>query len=258
MATEILEERPPYVSFHREAVENKARSLQEGRYVAVDVDFAHITPHYTKDVLIKKVATWLTQLEIDVNNGRFKAEWLELYKRQYAAWKNGQEIPLDGTPIKGWGILSPAQQETLIRMNVRTVEDAAKMNDDAMRMIGMGALDIKNKALAHLQASKDTGPVVMENAQLKARVEVAEATVAQLTSAVEALQAQLKTVLNQAPQSPQSAPVQKAEAISLADVQSDDDLAINDPVLAGQYEQRFGKLPHHRAKKSTIEAALRG
>ncbi len=251
MSVEKLEDRPPYVTFHRTAVENPAMSKQLGRYAAVDVDFVHITPHYTKDVLIKKVTAWLAQLEVDATNSRIPAEWVANYRRQYEAWKNGQELPLEGTPIRGWGVISPAQQETLIRMNIRTVEDAARMNEEAMRMIGMGAQDVKNKAIAALQAATDTGPLVIENAQLKSRVELAETNVEQLTQAVEALQAQLKGLAH-------AATVQKPVAITADDlIEPEEDLAINDPALSKQYEARFGKMPHHRAKRATIEAQLR-
>ena len=185
------EERPPYVTFHRKAVDDVIASQAAGHYVAKDVDFVHITPAYTKDIIIRKVADWFVKLEGDERNGRMRADWISNYRKQYEMWKEGQEIPLDGMPIKGWGLISPAQQETLIRLNIRTVEDAAGMNADAIRMVGMGGMDVKNKAISALQAAKDTGPLVLENANLRAKLELAATNIEALVKTVEGMQATL-------------------------------------------------------------------
>jgi hypothetical protein len=207
------DDKPPYVTFHREAVEDKKASDEAGHYVARDVDYVHITPAYTKDVIIHKVSSWFPQMENNVAAGRIAPHWLDSYKRQYAAWKDGRELPTEGMPILGWGVISPAQQETLIRLNIRTVEDAAGMNADAIRMIGMGGMDIKNKAIAAVQASRDTGPLVMENARLKSRAEVAEKNVEDLTAALQELTAIVKgaSAARQAP--PQTTGIEASDVM---------------------------------------------
>lgn len=178
----------PYVRFERVAIEDVAASKKEGRYAARDVDMAFITPPYSKDVFKIEVPQWLENLEADVRNGRIPEEWVAKYKRTYQAWKDGQELPPDGTAIKGWARISPAQQDVLIRMNILTLEDLAMVNDEGIRRIGMGAIDMKNKAIAELAASKDIGPVVMENADLKKRLDLSEANVINLTASVKELQ----------------------------------------------------------------------
>ena len=82
---------------------------------------------YSKDVMKFKIATWMESLDQEERNGRVPKAWVDNYKAAYRAWQNGQTLPLTGTPIKGWGVLSPAQSETLVRMNVLTVEDLAAM-----------------------------------------------------------------------------------------------------------------------------------
>lgn len=167
----ILEEqrddRPAYVRFERVAVENKAASLEAGHYVAMDVDMALITPPYSKDVMKYKVKAWFSILEQDVRNGRIPQSWLDRYKEAYAAFQKGQDLPLTGSPIKGWGIISPAQQETLIKMSVLTVEDLAAMNDEGIKRIGMGAIDLKNKAKAWLSQLNNTGALALQMAELQ-------------------------------------------------------------------------------------------
>lgn len=187
---QIMQNEPggmPYVRFERVAVEDKAATLAAGHYVARDVDMAYITPPYSKDIMKYKVLSWFDQLKTDSINGRIPAEWIDKYQIAYAAWQKGQELPVDGFPIKGWGVCSPAQQETLIKMHVLTVEQLAGMNHEGLQRVGMGGVDLKNKAGAWLQALKKAGPVTIENAALKKQVEDQELTISGMKEKIEAL-----------------------------------------------------------------------
>lgn len=247
------EERPPYVTFERRAIEDPAASAKAGHYVAVDVDYVKITPAYTKDVIIRDVASWFEKLDGDFRNGRIPPTWIPRYRAAYEAWKNGQELPLDGTPIRGWGVISPAMQEILCNMKVLTIEDAARMNDDAMKRIGMGAGDIRAKAQAALKAAKDTGPLVMENAKLRSELTVANQNIEALTENLTRL-TRIVEGMNQA-QAPQPDPVyvdRDPDPIAASDVLPETD---GDDLVA-RYTAKFGKPPHHRMKRETILAEL--
>jgi hypothetical protein len=224
--------------------EDQAASREAGHYVAKDVDYVHVTPPYSKDLNKFRVSAWFPQLQKDMSKGRILPEWVELYKKSYDAWKRGEEAPLNGTPIKGWGVISPAQQETLIRMTILTVEDLAAVNDEGIKRIGMAGLELKNKARAWLAQLNDKGPLTMEvaavnreNALLKGEVETLKQQVAQLAAIVQAGK----------PEAPE--PV-KAEKIAVEDI-----LPEEDPAAA--YAAKFGKVPHHRMKRETILAALK-
>jgi len=188
---DIKEDRPAYVTFERRAKEDRNASIEAGHYVSKDVDVAIITPPYSKDRIEQEVPDWLASLEANVAAQRLPGAWRDKYKAAYQAWKDGQEIPLDGVPIKGWAILSPAQQSNLIAIGVKTVEDLAAINDEGMRRYGMGALDLKNKASAWLNSAKDSGKVAQENAALKSRVDALDAQVQELMEANKRLLAQL-------------------------------------------------------------------
>lgn len=191
------QDRPAHVRFERVAIEDKASSLALGRYAAKDVDFALITPPYSRDVVRQKVSQWLVNLEQDVRNNRLPAQWAEQYREAYKLFLKGQEQPLNGTPIKGWGVISPAQQEVLIHMNVFTVEDLAGINDEGLRRIGMGGMELKNKAIAWNRQLNDRGPLVQENAALKAQIDLLMANQATLTRQLQELKAQQPQVVNQ-------------------------------------------------------------
>jgi hypothetical protein len=174
---EQRDDRPAYVRFERIAVEDVQATLQAGHYVAKDIDMALITPPYSKDVMKYKVKAWFDILDQDVRNNRIPQAWLDNYKKSYDAFKNGQDMPVVGTAIRGWGIISPAQQETLIKMSVLTVEDLAAMNDEGIKRVGMGGIDLKNKAKAWLLQLKDNGALAIQMADLQKKFANQEAVI---------------------------------------------------------------------------------
>lgn len=187
-------ERPAYVSFSVEVVEDKPASAREGRFVGREIEMAHITAPYSRDVFKIEVPQWFANMTQEVNQGRMPDEWLKLYRDAYDKWKLGQELPLSGTPMKGWGIISPAMQETLIRMHVRTVEDLAAINDEGIKRIGMGAVDLKNKAVAWLAQLNDKGPLTMQMAALQKEMANLQMMAQTLKEQNEKLQAMLPKV----------------------------------------------------------------
>lgn len=243
---QVLErkERPAYVRFKRIAVEDKAESLKHGQWKGKDLDIAMITPPYSKDVIELKVTQWLSNMKQDVHNGRMPIAWAEDYEKDYERWKNGQEIPLRGTPIKGWGVISPAQQETLLKINILTVEDLAGVNDEGIRRIGMGSNDLKNKAVAWLAQLTDKGPLTVKMASLEAENAQLKVSTETLKSQVEQLSNQLKALSNAV----QAPPIQVISSeISVTDI-------IETP--AEQYQAKFGKPPDGRWSDSRIAEEL--
>jgi cell division protein FtsB len=189
------EERPAYVRFQRRPIKDAAASEREGKYMAKDVDYALVTPPYSRDVFEQVATEWLAQMEKEVRNNRLPREWYERYEAAYERWKKGEELPLNGTPIKGWAVLSPAQMTNLIAINILTVEDLAAANEEGRRRIGMGAQDLCDKAKAWLSQAKDKGPLTMENSTLKAENQALktqnktlEARVKELAERVEIMQ----------------------------------------------------------------------
>lgn len=50
----------------------------------------------------------------------------------YEAWRNGQELPEDGTPLAAWSGVSPEQAAVLVRMGLKTVEAVRDMSESAI------------------------------------------------------------------------------------------------------------------------------
>ena len=248
---EILErdeDRPAFVRFESVAVHDAQASLKAGHYVSKDEDHVFVKPPYSKDEYENTAIAWFSNVERNVKNGRTPVKHLEFWKASYDRFKEGKETTIDGTPVRDWNALSPAQCKNLISAGCRTIEDMAQANDEALRRIGMGAVELKKKAKVWLQAAKDHGPIVGQVTSLQKKNEQLEGTVESLQEQITLLSRQLdaKERPNEVANMPDIQPTERISA---------DDILEKTP--AEQYEEKFGKPPHHRMLEETILQKLK-
>lgn len=62
------------------------------------------------------------------------AKW-QIVGPAYEAWKGGQVIPDDGTPLEAWAGVTVDQAKVLKAMGVRTVEDVSRLGDAALEKL---------------------------------------------------------------------------------------------------------------------------
>ena len=167
----VQEDRPAYVAFERRAVEDRSRSLSEGRYIAVDIDFAIITPAGSKDRIERRVDEWLSMLRQQVSEQRYPQEWLQHYSTSYDMWRSGQELPPTGSPLSQWGAISPAQLKNCLSINLRTIEDLANANEESLARLGMGGRDLQSRARTYLETAKNLGTTAEVINSLRQEVE---------------------------------------------------------------------------------------
>lgn len=185
MNPSVLEERPSYVSFESRAIEDREASIAQGHYVAKEEDYAIITPPGTRDRIERRVSDWMEQLEAQVRQERLPLAFYNSYKEAYKHWKAQGEVPVQGTYIKNVTIFSPSQIDTLLRANIKTVEDLAVCTEEAIARMGMGGRALKQTAINWLETSKDKG-------QIAGKITALELENKQLKDANEALGKQLK------------------------------------------------------------------
>ena len=185
MSVHIQQARPPHVVFERREEEDRQASIEAGRYVAKDVDYAIITPSGSKDRVERIVDDWFLMLEGEVRSDRWPREWMTQLQSGYAAWKSGQLPPESGTPLSSWPALSPAQVRNWQQLNVRTIEELAEVNEEAIAAYGMGGRDMRARAALYLENVKDvSGPLL-------AKLHAAEAANAALQVRLDSLEVQL-------------------------------------------------------------------
>lgn len=72
----------------------------------------------------------------------------------YEAWKQGQALPVDGTPIAAWALLTPSQVDALKRVNVMTVEAIAEVSDSVLSQLRWpGARELPKLAKQFLEGA---------------------------------------------------------------------------------------------------------
>jgi hypothetical protein len=202
----------PIVRFVRQPVDDVLATKRAGIYVSKDVDFAYIAAPYSRgDEHVKKASEFIESLPSKVRTGQMPQDVADRFKRQYEAWLNGQELPLDGVAIKGWSVISPAQQAMLIERRILTVEMLAQANDEGLRSIGMGAMALRNMAKNWLTQAQDKGPLVIQMASLEQENAVLKGSIDTLMRQVSALQEVTKM-------QPVQMPMRQTETITEADV----------------------------------------
>lgn len=188
MSIALMPQRPPYVTFEQRAVEDRNASIAAGGMVMRDVDFVIVRQVGSKNTLEKDAAEWLADLSNLVSNGTYPAEWAAHFREKFNAYKAGQSEPELGLSVKQWPSLSKAQVENLLSAGVRTVEDVAAMNESAMQKVGLGARELKKKAVAYIETRDANKATEMINA-LRVENETKDERIASLEARLQALEA---------------------------------------------------------------------
>lgn len=191
----VADARPPYIQFEFRAEEDRAESLAQGHFVARDVAYVIITPQGSKDQIERVAKDWFKQIEEQARDGRLPMEWLRAFKGHFKDWQEGNEPAVDGTDIRNWPALSPAQVRSLREAQVRTIEDLAVANEELIARIGMGGRALKARAIDWLASAENTGKqaealsaMKVENAELKAKNEELSDTVQRLGARLDHLE----------------------------------------------------------------------
>ena len=186
MSMHIQQARPPHVVYERRAEEDRTASIEQGRYVSRDVDYAIVTPAGSKDRVERVVSDWFLMLAGEVKAERWPQVWLDQLRAGYDSWTRGQTPPESGTPLSTWPALSPAQVKNWAQIGIRTIEELAEANEETLSAYGMGSRDMKSRAGLFLENAKsDSGPLV-------AKLRAAEELIFAMEVRMKSLEAQLQ------------------------------------------------------------------
>ena len=181
--------RPPYVQWEMQPMEDRDASIKAGHMVMKDVAVALIQRPGSKDVLPKLAAVWLSEVKSRAAKNEVPLEWVTHFEASYKFWLEGESAPVNGTSIKSWPAVSPAQAKNIIAAGIFTVEDLAALPDTDLQILGIGATALKQKACSWIEASTDKGKMAEENAAMKAQLADLQKTVDQLMANQQALKA---------------------------------------------------------------------
>lgn len=154
-----------FVQFYFESIKNEEESLAQGRPIFSDKEYIKIIPVGDRNTVICEPVT-------EDHKVRFP--------NQYAAFKNQQVQPQEGTPLEEWPPLTKSQVMMMKSANVHTVEQLSVVSDGNLSNLGMGARDLREKAKTYLESAQ-TGAIPM----------AAQERINELEKQVEALKNQL-------------------------------------------------------------------
>lgn len=191
-APQISDKDRPYVTFMTKTEEDMKESRVQGKVIWREQHYARVTAVGSKDIQLQKLPQWWDLLDTQVRQGRMPEQWVEQWKQAFASYERGLAIPVEGTPIRGWGLIPGSMQEAIIQANVLTVESLAMANSDALSRIGMGAVEIQRRAQAWVEQHKDKeglavkmAAVQQENDGLKEQVDFLMKKMEELSKKVE-------------------------------------------------------------------------
>jgi len=164
---QLAKELPPFICFEIRLEEDREKTIETGQYSYKEFDYVLVTPRGSRDTVERRYAEWLAHIEREAANGRFPQDWLSAIKAAYADWKAGREAPITGTPVRTWTVLGPGQQKLLEQCGIRSIEELASANEEALARIGMGGRALRDKARAWLEAAANTGKLAENVAALQ-------------------------------------------------------------------------------------------
>jgi len=141
-----------YVDFEMRPHEDRNASIAAGHPVFVDVEYAIITMP-GGSLVVDKIVT--DELLYEWKHGGRGKPPSKFALNAYEAWKEGREAPLEGTDLRNWPGVTPAQLKTCIAANIKTVEDLATANAEGTKRLGMGGVALVQKAKAYLENAND-------------------------------------------------------------------------------------------------------
>jgi len=152
-----------FVEFFMEAVEFKAESEKEGRPVFREIPYVRIqTPGDRNNVL-----------EVKAND-----HYKQKFSREWRAFQENQTEPVSGTLLKEWPQITKSQVKEAEHFGIKTVEQLASVNDNALQRLGMGWMALRNAARTYLDLASGTAAQAAqaaENDRLRGEIEALKA-----------------------------------------------------------------------------------
>jgi hypothetical protein len=115
-------------------------------------------------------------------------EHRQRWPQEYEAFKKGNTIAINGTPIDVLPFLRPSMVKELKALDIMTAEQLAALDDHGVQRIHMGGRKMKELAAAYLDSAKEVAIV----SQLHSEIEKKDVEIADLRLKFENLQEQMQ------------------------------------------------------------------
>ena len=151
------------VRFYQREVENEYLTSQEGRPIKYMADFVRIEIPGNMTSVIDTFAN-------DDHKKRFPIQWAQFLNEKTDGKNDGEA---QGTLLRDWSLLTPAQASELKHWKFYTVEQIANASDQHIMqlgmLVGMSPLAFRDKARAYLTQAKDSSYSMKQAEEIRKR-----------------------------------------------------------------------------------------
>ena len=176
------------VRFYIHTTPNEAKSKAAGRPIFDEMEVCEITHPGNKQtvgVFPAHEEYGFRDTETEFGPVREKITYAMQYNDQYLKFKSGDAQSLGGTPLEELTFLTAGKRLELKALKIYTAEALAGLDGNALKMLGQGGRDLKNKAQAYLETAEKTATV----AGVKEALADRDAQIADMQAKIDALSA---------------------------------------------------------------------
>lgn len=141
-----------FVKFEDKPVQNKAESLEQGRPIYKEIPHISIRAAGSQNFVCRRAS------QADINR----------FPRHYAAFTQKRDMPVEGTLLSEWPLISRTLAIELEALEVKTVEQLLSMDDQNSQRF-MGFNELKRKAVLFLEHAAGDAPMNRLQDELDAR-----------------------------------------------------------------------------------------
>lgn len=139
---------------------------------------------------------WFDKLKERLRDGQISQGYYDYCVKSYEAWKEKNDVPVTGLPLKEWTLITEAQKRSFISVGIVTVEELAEANEEALSMVA-GGRDCKKKAEHYMNANKGSAAAAQLIGKLETQIENQQAEFQQQVSEYQAKVAELEELIKQ-------------------------------------------------------------
>lgn len=152
--------------FYSDAVENKAKSREEGRPIFVDRELVEVRFAGNRQTVSVFPAHAICGEMQDEDGDTRTMTYAERWPDQYKRFKAKQQQVAAGTPVDELPFLTQAKRSELKALSIYTAESLAALDGLELKNIGQGGRDLKNQAQAYLDNASGSADVVKMAAKI--------------------------------------------------------------------------------------------
>lgn len=164
---------------------NRVKTLQEEHWVSYSP--AHSPLNTATTERVRHMVPDESRMGDDTDGEKLRFmthRWAQI-EPAYLAFKDGRDIPLDGTPLAAWSGIMPEQAEVLRQSGIRTVEEVSKLAESQLERIRLPNMrDLRAQAKLFLENS--------DKAQAAQRESEKDAIIAEMSERMAAMEALLE------------------------------------------------------------------